>query len=35
MDKILNSTVGDNWLTEEAPSLFTKEFLRDLHQSRA
>jgi hypothetical protein len=34
MNKILNSTVGDNWLKEEAPSLFTKEFLRDLHQSR-
>ena len=25
--KILNTAVGKKWLTEEAPSLFTQEFL--------
>ena len=27
LSKILNTTVGKKWLTEEAPSLFTEEFL--------
>ena len=34
LDKILNSTVGDAWFKEEAPSLFASEFLSDLHQNR-
>ena len=27
LSKILNTKVGKKWLTEEAPSLFTEEFL--------
>ena len=34
LDKLLNTSIGNDWLSEEAPSLFTPEFLEDLHSSR-
>ena len=34
LDKLLNTSTGSHWLSEEAPSLFTPEFLEDLHSSR-
>lgn len=34
LDKLLNTNIGSDWLSEQAPSLFTPEFLEDLHSSR-
>ena len=34
LNKLFDSSIGSDWRSEEAPSVFIPEFLEDLHSSR-